>query len=154
MHIPIYETHQDQFVLSTDPARLQLEAICQFLADSYWANDRPRQVIERSIENSLCFGMYKGDQQIGFARVVTDYAVFAWLCDVYIQPDYRGRGLGKWLVATILAHPELNNLHRWRLATWDAQELYRKFGFSEIKEPKNLMERISCSPTDSPVKAE
>ncbi len=145
----IFETHHDDFVISTDPARLQLEAICQFLAQSYWANERPRQVIARSLENSLCFGVYQGNKQVGLARVVTDYATYAWLCDVFIHPDYRGRGLGKWLMTSLLAHPELLHVRRWALATRDAHDLYRKYGFEEPKRLYAMMEKNTPYPPDA-----
>jgi GNAT superfamily N-acetyltransferase len=132
----------DNYEISTDPERLDLEAICSFLERSYWANTRPRQVIERSLQNSLCFGLYNGDQQIGFARVVTDYATFAWLCDVFIHEDYRGQGLGKRLMSAVVSHPDLQGLRRWMLATRDAHGLYRQYGFRELKAAERWMERL------------
>jgi GNAT superfamily N-acetyltransferase len=144
----LYETQQDGFLISTNPARLQLETIYEFLAQSYWANDRPRMITDRSVENSLCFGVYEGEKQIGFSRVITDYATYAWLCDVFIHPDYRSRGLGKWMMANILAHPELSYIRRWSLATRDAQEFYRKYGFEESKRLYALMEKVSPYPPD------
>ncbi len=97
-----FELQRDGYTISTDKARLDISAIHEYLSErSYWAEGRPREVVERAIENSLCFGVYEGERQAGFARVVTDYATFAWLCDVFILEDYRGRGLGKWLVETI-----------------------------------------------------
>jgi GNAT superfamily N-acetyltransferase len=143
MKIPTYESQKEGFVISTDPARLQLETICQFLARSYWANTRKQGVIALSLGNSLCFGMYDGEKQIGFTRVVSDYATYAWLCDVFIDEDYRGRGLGKWMMTTVMAHPQLQIVRRWSLATRDAHELYRKYGFTELKNPERIMERIN-----------
>lgn len=134
------EFQRDRFTISTDPARLNLDVICAFLARSYWAGDRPRETTQRAVEHSLCFGVYDGEQQIGFARVVTDYATFAWLADVFIEEEYRGRGLGKWLVEVILSCPELQSVPRWLLATRDAHELYRRFGFAALSAPERRME--------------
>jgi len=136
----LFEVQRDGFTISTDPGRLDLDAICSFLARSYWASDRPREITQRAIEHSLCFGMYDGEHQIGFARVVTDYTTFAWLADVFIAEEYRGRGLGKWLVDVVLSHPEMQIVPRWFLATRDAQELYRRFGFTALTAPERRME--------------
>ena len=146
------ECHQEGYTISTDPRRLDLSLIHQFLSiDSYWAKGRGFETVQRSIENSLAFGVYEGARQIGFARVVTDYATFAWLADVFILPTWRGKGLSKWLVSTILGHPALQGFRRWMLATSDAHELYRRFGFSEISEPKIIMQvlRDPASPSGS-----
>jgi GNAT superfamily N-acetyltransferase len=134
------EFQRDGFTISADPARLDLDAICSFLARSYWASDRPRETTQRAIEHSLCFGMYDGEQQVGFARVVTDFATFAWLADVFVAEAYRGRGLGKWLVEVVLSHPDVQSVPRWFLATRDALELYRRFGFSALMAPERRME--------------
>jgi GNAT superfamily N-acetyltransferase len=142
----IYETRRGEFLLSSDPERLQLDRILEFIGRSYWANDRPPDVTARAVENSLCFGVYKGEEQVGFARVISDYSTYAWLCDVFIDENYRERGLGKWLVACIMSHPELQNLRRWALATRDAHEMYKRFGFDEIKNPERLMEYIQPYP--------
>ncbi|MCK6541040.1 MAG: GNAT family N-acetyltransferase, partial [Anaerolineales bacterium] len=114
--------------------------IVAFLSRAYWAQGRTRDVIARSIENSICFGMYDGDKQIGFARVISDCATFAYLCDVFIAEEYRGRGLGKWFLAVVMAHPELQGLRRWMLATLDAHAFYRQFGWSELQSPGRYME--------------
>ena len=136
------EWQQGEFSISTDRDRLDVPAIHNFLStDSYWAQDRSIETVNRSIENSLNFGLYHGEQQIGFARVVTDYATFAWLSDVFVLNAYRGRGLGKWLIEVILSHPQLQKFRRWVLATKDAHELYRQFGFIELKRPERFMER-------------
>ncbi len=136
------EWHRGEFSISTERGRLDLPVIHNFLAkDSYWAQGRGIETVKRSIENSLNFGLYKGGQQIGFARVVTDHATFAWLADVFVLDAYRGRGLGKWLIEVILSHPELQELRRWVLGTKDAHEIYRQFGFSELKQPERWMER-------------
>jgi GNAT superfamily N-acetyltransferase len=142
----LHEINKQGFLISTDPKRLQMDKILGFLSRSYWANDRPAEAITRSIENSLCFGLYRGNEQVGFARAVTDYTTYAWLCDVFIQENYRGQGLGKWLISCVMGHPELANLRRWALATSNAHELYRKFGFSEVKNPDKLMEFFHLNP--------
>jgi GNAT superfamily N-acetyltransferase len=138
------EYHRADFTISDDADRLDLESICDFLSRAYWANKRPRLVIERSIAHSLNFGIYKDGlvKQIGFARVVTDFAVFAYICDVFIHEDYRGQSLGKWLMESILAHPELQGLRRWTLATHDAHGLYNQYGFTQLKNPLNWMEKF------------
>lgn len=124
---------QNRFYISTDKSNLDLSIIHNFLKQSYWAENIPFSVIQKSIDNSLCFGVYEDSQQIGFARVITDYATFAYLADVFIVEAYRGQGLGKWLIKSILEYPELQCLRRWLLATADAHELYRQYGFQEVK---------------------
>ncbi|MEW5870837.1 MAG: GNAT family N-acetyltransferase [Chloroflexota bacterium] len=131
------------FNLSTDPARLDIEAICAFLQRAYWAQGRRRETVERSLQHSLCFGVYDRQVQIGLARLVTDFATFAWLCDVFIDEAYRGHGLGKWLVKATLSHPELQSLRRWMLATRDAHGLYRQFGYQPLSAPERWMERFN-----------
>src|SRR6266540_5941651 len=103
----LLEAHRDPFTISTDSARLDIDTICDFLKRAYWANTRPRERTERAIQNSLVFGVYNGDKQIGMARVVSDYSIFAYLCDVFIHEDYRAHGLGKWLMETIHNHPDI-----------------------------------------------
>ncbi len=141
----IVEYHRDNFTVSTDPARLDIPFIHGFLSRScYWAIDRPLEIVQRSIENSLNFGVYHGSLQVGFARVVTDYATFAWLCDVFIVPEYRQHGLGKWLVQCVVDHPDIKPLRRLVLATRDANELYRKYGgFGPLPNPERWMARNS-----------
>ena len=140
-----------EFQISTDKRRLDLDVIHDFLSNrSYWAQGRSVEVVKRGIDNSLNFGVYKGDQQIGFARVVTDYATFAWLADVFLLEDYRGQGIGKWLVEVILTHPQLQGFRRWALATKDAHELYRRFGFDELRRPERWMERPDPNMQESP----
>src|SRR5262245_12948514 len=119
----IIEVHRDNFTISTDPARLDREAIVDFLTRAYWAKGRPRDRKARTLANELVFGLYDNEKQIGLARVVSDYAVFAYLCDVFIHEDYRAHGLGKWLMETVMSHPDLQGLRRWTLATRDAHEL-------------------------------
>jgi GNAT superfamily N-acetyltransferase len=127
--------------ISTDPERLDLDAIHGFLHTAYWSPGVTRDVVERSIAHSLPFGLYApGGTQAGFARVVTDRSVFAYLGDVFVLPDHRGRGLGVWLVETVLAHPDLQGLRRFHLATWDAHSLYERFGF-RASDPSRMMDR-------------
>jgi GNAT superfamily N-acetyltransferase len=142
-----YELHRGAFTISTDNTRLQMDAIAAFLSRTYWAQGRTRDAIERSVERSLCFGLYAGDDQIGFARVVTDCATFAYLCDVFVDERCRGQGLGKWLMAGVMGHPDLQGLRRWILATRDAHGLYRQFGWTELKDPGRWMEIFNPPPT-------
>ena len=138
------ERQKGEFTISTDRDRLQIDAIHQFLAEeSYWARERSREQTVAAIKNSLPFGVYKGENQIGFARVVTDYATFAYLGDVYILKEFRGRGLSKWLMETILDDPRLQNFRRWILATGDAHTLYEKYGFTALKHPERWMEKAA-----------
>ena len=138
----IIEVHRDNFIISTDPAWLDIDAIVDFLTRAYWAKGRPRERTERAIANSLVFGLYDGEKQIGLARVITDYAIFAYLCDVFIHEDYRAHGLGKWLMETIHSHPDLQGLRRWILATRDAHDLYRQFGWDALENPVSWMEML------------
>jgi GNAT superfamily N-acetyltransferase len=131
----IHEHHRDGYTVSTDPERLDVEAVHAFLTASYWAEGIPRETVERSLRRSLCFGLYEGGRQIGLARVITDGATFAYLCDVYVLPELRGRGLGRWLMERVMAHPDLQGLRRFHLVTRDAHELYRPFGFDEVQNP-------------------
>ena len=137
------EYQRDGYLISTDRERLDVEFIHQFLSISaYWAQGRPLDTVRRSIEGSLCFGIYAGAQQVGFARVVTDRATFAWLCDLFVVEGHRGRGLGKWLVECVVAHPDLQTLRIFLLATRDAHELYRRYGgFEVLQAPDRLMAR-------------
>ncbi|HRE25336.1 MAG TPA: GNAT family N-acetyltransferase [Anaerolineales bacterium] len=134
---------KDGFEISIDPARLQIDAIADALTRTYWANGRPREVVARSLEHSRAYGLYAGDRQIGLARVVTDQATFAYLCDVYVLEEYRGRGLGKWLIDVIVNDPALAGLRRWLLATRDAHGLYRQYGFTDLQAPGLWMERFN-----------
>jgi GNAT superfamily N-acetyltransferase len=139
-----YEARKDEYLISTDPSLLHIDVIHHYLFNkSYWALHIPRDVVERSVRNSLCFGLYEGGQQIGFARLVTDQATFAYLADVFILEDYRGKGLAKWLMETIQAHPELQGLRRWMLGTRDAHSLYEQFGWTVLDEDtrKRFMQR-------------
>lgn len=146
-----HEWQRGDYEISTDRSRLDLDLIHDFLdRESYWATGRSLDTIRRSIEHSLSFGVYKGARQIGFARVVTDYATFGWLADVFILEEFRGAGLGKWLVEVILSHPLLQGFRRWTLATKDAHELYRQFGFKELKIPERWMERLDPKTEERP----
>ena len=129
-----------EYTISTDRSRLDIELIHDFISnDSYWGRGRAREVVERSIENSLPFGLYHAEQQVGFARIVTDYATFAWVADVFIVPEHRGHGLAKWLMEVILAHPQLQGFRRWVLSTRDAHGLYTQFGFSPLTNADRWM---------------
>lgn len=136
------EWRREGFTVSTDPARLDRAAIRDFLAGSYWAAEIPQEVVDRSVAGSLAFGLFDGDRQIGFARVITDRATFAYIADVYVLEAYRGRGLGVWMMEIVRAHPELAGLRRWMLVTRDAHALYRKSGFSDLAHPDRVMEIV------------
>jgi GNAT superfamily N-acetyltransferase len=139
------EWRRGDYTISTDRARLDVAAIHEFLSTkSYWAQGRDFETVRRAVENSLPFGVYHGGRQVGFARVVTDYATFAWLADVFVLDEFRGEGLGKWLVEVILSHPELQNFRRWILGTRDAHELYRRFGFREVEQPQFYMHKLAA----------
>jgi GNAT superfamily N-acetyltransferase len=151
----VTESRRGEFVISTDRARLDLDAIHEFLANCYWAKGIPREVVSRSIEHSLCFGIYhevgekspvlarpvrSGALQVGFARVISDFATVAYLGDVFVLETYRGRGLSKWMMECIMQHPSLQGLRRWILLTRDAHRLYAKSGFTPLKTPDRYME--------------
>ena len=140
----VREWRRGAYLVSTDKARLDLEMIHGFLKTSYWAAGIPAQAVRRSVENSLTFGLFRGDEQVGFARVVTDYATFAYLADVFVLESYRGQGLGKWMMEVVFSYPELQDLRRWMLATRDAHGLYRKYGFAEPENPQIFMEKYSA----------
>lgn len=145
----IFERHWRDYTISTDPTRLDIDAIHSLLAErSYWAQGRPREVVVRALENSLSFGLYDGSQQAGLTRVVTDYATFAWLCDVFVLEAYRGQGLGKWLIETVLTYPGLAGL-RCLLATHDAHRLYRRFGFDAVNPAFYMVRQADTGSTGS-----
>src|SRR5258707_6102751 len=146
------ETWQrDEYLISTDRSRLNVDLIHNFLSHtSCWATGRRLEVVERSIESSLPSGIYKGDQQVGFARVVTDYATFAWIADVFVLPEHGGRGLSKWLMEVMLAHPRLQGFRRWVLSTKDAHGVYERFGFIKLHRPERWMERPDPKMRESP----
>jgi len=128
-----------EFEISTEPSRLDLDVIHGFLRTSYWAEGRPRAVVERAIEHSLCFGVYLAGRQVAFARVVSDRAVFAYLMDVFVIPEFRGRGISKTLMRAVLDHPDLQGLRVFLLGTRDAHGLYAKFGFRPLEDPSRWM---------------
>jgi GNAT superfamily N-acetyltransferase len=137
----VLEYRRGDFLISTDRTRLDLNVIYSFLTTCYWAKGIPREVVARSIEHSLCFGIYDGSAaQVGFARVVSDYETVAYLGDVFVLESYRGRGLSKWLMECVMQHPALQNLRRWILLTRDAHALYSQFGFTPIETPERYME--------------
>ncbi len=138
------DSHKDEFTISTEKQRLNLDVIHKFLSeDSYWARERSIEQTKTAIENSICFGLYDGDRQIGFARVVSDRATFAYIGDVFVLSEYRGRGLSKWLMQVIVDHPELQGLRRWVLATKDAHGLYEQFEFAQLRYPERWMEKTA-----------
>jgi len=133
--------------ITTDKSELDIELIHHYLSqESYWARNIPRELVERSIENSVCFAAIEGGRQVGFARVVTDYAVFAYIGDVFVLPSHRGRGVSKLLMAAICEHPSLQGLRRWHLLTSDAHKLYEQFGFRTVAKPELHMERRVANP--------
>jgi GNAT superfamily N-acetyltransferase len=137
----ILEVSRDGLTISTDPARLDSHAIHDMLSRAYWAQGRTLVTVERTLQHSLTFGVYDGQSQIGLARVVSDYATFAWLCDVFIHENYRGRGVGKWLMETLLKHPDLRDVRRFLLVTRDAHSLYSRYRFKALVSPEMWMER-------------
>jgi GNAT superfamily N-acetyltransferase len=138
-----HEWQRDEYTVTTDPSRLQLDVIHGFLTGSYWAAGIPRETVERSIRHSLCYGVYHGHEQVGFGRLVTDFAVFAYVADVFILEPHRGRGLGKWLARCMVDTPGLQGLRRWLLATRDAHEVYRSVGFETVTEPTRFMQILN-----------
>ena len=138
------EIRKDEFIISTDRLRLDVDAIHRFLVeDSYWARERTLDQTKTAIENSICFGLYQGEKMIGFARVVSDKATFAYIGDVFVLEGYRGRGLSKWLMEVIVEFPELQGLRRWVLATKDAHGLYSQFEFAPLRFPERWMEKTA-----------
>jgi GNAT superfamily N-acetyltransferase len=134
--------HKDDFTVVTDPSKLDVVAIHRYLTRAYWSEGIPQHIVEKALANSLCFGLFQGTQQIGLARVVTDRATYAYLCDVYVLEEFRGKGLGVWLMECVTSHPDLQGLRRFSLATRDAHGLYEKFGFAALKKPQSLMEIV------------
>jgi GNAT superfamily N-acetyltransferase len=139
------------YLISTDRSRLDVELIHDFISNtSYWGQGRTLDVVERSLDNSLNFGLYNNNEQVGFARVVTDFATFAWIADVFVLPEHRGRGLSKWLMEVMLSHERLQGFRRWVLATKDAHSLYERFGFIALHRPERWMERPDPNMQESP----
>ncbi|MFZ0760820.1 MAG: GNAT family N-acetyltransferase [Candidatus Sulfotelmatobacter sp.] len=137
----VMEYSRGKFVVSTNPERLSLDVVHGFLTNCYWAKGIPREVVARSMEHALCFGVYEDAAQVGFARVISDFATIAYIGDVFVLESHRGRGLGKWLMQCITLHPALQNLRRWILTTRDAHGLYSQVGFTPVKAPERFMER-------------
>ena len=134
------EWKRNNLIVTTDPGRQDIDAIHAFLTRAYWCEGIPRKTVEHAVKHSLCFGLFDDAAQIGLARVVTDSATFAYLCDVYVLASHRGRGLGKWLIDCVLAHPQLQGLRRFTLATRDAHQLYASSGFQPLRQPDMHME--------------
>jgi len=135
----IYSIEKNNYLISTDKSKIDIDYVHGFLSQSYWSPGVPMQVVKKAMKGSLCFGVYYNDTQIGYARMVTDKATFAYLADVFIDEDHRGKGLAKWLVEMILAHPQLQGLRRILLATKDAHKLYEQCGFTSINNPERYM---------------
>lgn len=133
------------YLVSSDPRRLDPKAVKAYLNTSYWAKGRPLSITKKSLKNSYCFGLYRGREQVGLARVITDYATFVYLCDVYVRPDCQGRGLGKWLMSCVMKSRALKVVPGWNLRTKDAHGLYRRFGF-KIDTRKNRWMRLRRRP--------
>jgi len=136
----IEQQHRGEFLITTDKSRLDLDAIHGYLVRSYWAEGIPRETAERAVQGSLCFGVFHADRQIGFARIISDCATYAYLADVYILEEFQGQGLGKWLMECVRKHPSLQGLRRWGLSTRDAHGLYRQYGFKAQAFPDRMME--------------
>lgn len=136
-----YELSRGGYVVTTDASRLDIDYIHAFLTESYWARGIPRDVVARAIENSLNFGLFEGERQVGFARAITDRAWYAYIADVFVDEAHRGKGLGKLIMEAVTSHPELQNLRRMMLGTADAHGLYRQFGFTDVDKPERWMER-------------
>jgi GNAT superfamily N-acetyltransferase len=138
---------KDEYEIDDDPGRVDLDVVHGFLTGSYWAEGVPRDVVERSVANSLNLGLYHGESQVGFTRVVTDRATFAWVADVFVLPGHRGRGLAHWMIETLLAHPDMAGMRRFMLATSDAHQVYADCGFTPLADPGRFME-IARPPRD------
>lgn len=147
----VYEETQEEYTINTDKTRLDVPFIHHYLSTAtYWAAHIPLDIVKTSIANSICFGLYAGTQQIGFARVITDKATFGYLADVFIIPEYRGKGLAKWMMAFVHAHPELQTLRGWMLATRDAHALYKQFGYVVHQQPERVMRKGNPVPYKAP----
>lgn len=134
------EVRQGEYTVSTDRSRIDVESVHAFLTSTYWSPGIPEETVRRAIAGSICFGIYHGDAQVGFARVITDRATYAYLSDVYVVEAHRGRGLSKWMMTVIMAHPDLQGLRRFALSTRDARGLYEQFGFQLVANPQLQME--------------
>lgn len=142
----IKEWKKEDYLLSTDKRKLQVDVIHQFLSNSYWAKNIPLALVKKTIKGSLCFGLYHKQKQIGYARIITDKATFAYLADVFIVEEYRGKKLSVWMMEAIMNYEALQGLRRWMLATSDAHGLYKKFGFTALDEPDKMMQRKINNP--------
>ena len=138
--IPLQEWSREGYTVSNDPARIQLDIVHGFLSSSYWAQGISRDLVARSIAGSIPFGIYAGAGQVGFARVISDCATFAYLADVFVLEAHRKRGLARWMMECIMSTPELQRLRRWLLVTSDAHALYRGLGFAQVERPEGFME--------------
>jgi GNAT superfamily N-acetyltransferase len=134
------ESQIGEYRITTDPSAIDVEVVHGYLTRCYWSPGIPREIVERAVANSLCFGVFHGSAQVGFARLITDRATFAYLADVFILEAYQGKGLGRWLLEVIMGHPEVQGLRRWMLATRDAHGLYRQYGFVPVAAPERIME--------------
>jgi GNAT superfamily N-acetyltransferase len=137
-----FERERDGYRITTDTGAQDVDAIHAYLVRSYWAEGIPREVVAKAVAGSLCFGLFENERQIGLARVVTDRATYAYLCDVYVLEEWRGRGLGKWMIEVVLTHPDLQGLRRFGLVTLDAHGLYEPFGFTPLSHPPRYMEIV------------
>ncbi len=136
----VLEEHRGEFTVSSALSHMDMNVVHGYLSRAYWCEGLPRETLERAMRNSLCFGLFEGENQVGFARVVSDRATFAYVCDVFVLPSHQGKGLGTWLMQCVVRHPELQGLRRWHLTTRDAHSLYRKVGFTLLSKPERHME--------------
>lgn len=142
----VFETRRGQFLISTDAAQIPIERVYAFLSRSYWGKNRPQKYTDLGFSNSLVFGLFEGKELVGMGRVISDYCILAYVCDVFIHEDFRGRGLGKWLMQSMLEHPNLQHVRRWLLATDDAHGFYRQFGFEALTDPEKWMQLVRPFP--------
>ena len=140
IEMPNYQIQKDEYIVSTDKALLNFEVIHQFLSQSYWSPNIPMEIVKRAAANSLTFGVYQQEKQVGYARIISDYTTFAYLADVFILETHRGKGLSKWLMECIMQYPDLQGLRRWLLATKDAHGLYAQYGFQALDLPDRFMQ--------------
>ena len=143
LEAPVREFHQSELLISTARERLDVAMIHEFLTASPWAKGISRETVERALQTSFCFGVYEGDRQVGFARVITDFATFAYVCDFFIVESHRGRGLAKWLISSILDCPEIHGLQRTCIVTAEAHGLYRQMGFMSVQRPDAYLELVN-----------
>lgn len=140
----IFEQHCGEYTVSTDLSRMDIDVIHGYLSRAYWSAGIPRETVERAVRHSLCFGLFEGETQIGFTRVVTDQTTYAYVCDVFVLESHQGKGLGVWLMQCMRQHPELRGLRRWQLVTRDAHSLYSKVGFTPLSHPERHMELFTA----------